>query len=168
MAPVAESDAELREWMVRTAEEHGTAVLHVAGDDSGAPFAFSAGVWRRFGKPEVVVIGLPRDVAHSVINTYARRVAAGERFVPGQLYEGFLKGLPVVVENVAHGHYPQFLGSAMLLYEGDDFPAIQLVVASPDGKFPWQEDAPAGFAAHQAVLTGSGVPESWTPGVTGP
>lgn len=153
---------------MRTADEHGAAVLHVAGDERGAPFAFSAGTWRRFGKPEVVVIGLPRDVAHGVVNNYVRRVAAGERFVPGRLYEGFLQGCPVVVERVAGTHYPAFLGSALLLYEGVDFPAIQLVVSSPDGKFPWQEDAPGGFAAYQPVLTASGQPESWRAGVTGP
>jgi hypothetical protein len=45
---------------------------------------------------------------------------------------------------------------------------VQLIVATPQGAWPWQADAPAGFADWQPVLTISGNPESWTPGVDGP
>ncbi len=81
---VVDTDESLRKWMVNTAEQHGAAVMHVAGDDSGPAYAFSVGAWRRFGKPEVVVIGLPQEVAHSVVNTYVQRAGQGERFQPGQ------------------------------------------------------------------------------------
>jgi len=74
----------------------------------------------------------------------------------------------VVAERVARGHYPEFLGSALLLYPNGDFPAVQLIVGTPDGDWPWQASAPAGFARWQPVLTESGAPESWTPGVDGP
>jgi hypothetical protein len=169
MSPVADTDERLRRWLVNTAEQHGAAVMHVAGDDRGAPYAFSVGAWRRFGKPEVVVIGLPQEVAHAVVNTYVQRVGGGERFVPGQLYEGFLQDCPVTFEKVAKRHYAEFLGSAVLVYGGDDFPAVQLIASSPDeARFPWQPDAPQGFAEYQPVLTESGSPESWTPGVDGP
>lgn len=166
---VVDTDEALRKWMVNTAEQHGAAVMHVAGDDNGPAYAFSVGSWRRFGKPEVVVIGLPQEVAHSVVNTYVQRVGQGERLQPGQLYEGFLQGCPVTFEKVALQHYPEYLGSAFLVYNGPDFPAVQLIVSSPDGaKFPWQPDAPGGFREYQPVLTDSGLPESWTPGVNGP
>ncbi|WP_277675745.1 DUF4262 domain-containing protein [Saccharopolyspora rectivirgula] len=169
MAAVAEMDENLRKWLVDTADEHGAAVLHVPGDDQRAPFAFSVGAWRRFGKAEVVVLGLPQEVAHTVVNTYVQRVGAGEKFVPGQLYDRFLRDLPVTFEKVAKQHYPEYFGSAFLVYGGDDFPAVQLIVPSPDeGKFPWEQDAPEGFATYQPVLTESGAPESWTPGIDGP
>lgn len=165
---MADTDEELRKWLVDTAEEHGAAVVHVPGDEHGAPYAFSVGVWRRFGRPEVVAVGLPEDVAHTVINTYVQRAAGRERFVAGRLYEGFLEGCPVAVEKVAKPHYPEFLGSAFVVYGGDDFPAVQLIAPTPEGAFPWHEHAPEGFAQYQPVLTGSGFPESWTPGVDGP
>ncbi|TDD53442.1 DUF4262 domain-containing protein [Saccharopolyspora elongata] len=166
---VVDTDEALRKWMVNTADKHGAAVMHVAGDDSGAAYAFSVGAWRRFGKPEVVVIGLPKEVAHAVVNTYVQRVGGGERFQPGQLYDGFLQGCPVTFEKVALQHYPEYLGSAFLVYNGPDFPAVQLIASSPDdGKFPWQPDAPGGFREYQPVLTDSGLPESWTPGTDGP
>ncbi len=168
MVSVADTDENLRKWLVDTAERHGAAVMQVAGDDEGAPYAFSVGAWRRFGKPEVVVIGLASEVSHAVINTYVRRVGRGERFVPGRLYEGFVAECPVTFERVARQHYPEFLGSALLVYGDEGFPALQLVLSLPGGVFPWQEDAPDGFAEYQPVLTASGSPENWTPGYDGP
>ncbi len=168
MSAVVDTDERLRKWLVNTAEEHGAAVLHVAGDETGAPYAFSVGAWRRFGKPEVVVIGLPRDVAHTVVNTYVRRASSGERFAPGRLYDGFLDGCPVTVEKIAKQYYPEFLGSAFAVYRDGDFPAFQLIASTPEGYFPWHDDAPRGFAEYQRVLTVSGNPESWAPGRDGP
>ena len=43
-----------------------------------------------------------------------------------------------------------------------------LGIQGPQGQWPWQPDAPQGFHDHQIILTESGLPESWTPGVTGP
>lgn len=168
MTLVTDRDEQLRRWLVHTAEQHGAAVMHVDGDEHNAAYAFSVGAWRRYGKPEAVVIGLPKDVAHSVVNTYIRRVGAGERFVPGQLYEGFLHDCPITVEKVSRRHYAEFFGSAFLVYGGDDFPALQLIVSTPDSAFPWSRDAPAGFAEYQPILTASGLPESWMPGRDGP
>lgn len=169
MVGLSEDDENLRRWLLGTADEHGAAVLHIEGDGDNAPFAFSVGVWRRFARPELVVIGLPREVAQAVINTYVQRVRDGERFEPGVLYRGFLGECPVTVERVAGRYYPEYFGSAFLVYGGDDFPALQMVVSLPEVHvFPWQPDAPEGFADYQPVLTGSGRPESWAPGRDGP
>ncbi|MQA09570.1 MAG: DUF4262 domain-containing protein [Pseudonocardiaceae bacterium] len=165
---ITEEDAQLRQWLLNEAEERGNAVVQVPQDEYGAPYCFSVGAWRRFGVPEAVVVGLPEDMGPVLVNAYVARARSGERFRPGRLYDDFFDGVPVAVERVAKGHYPQFLGSAFLLYRTGDFPAVQLITPTPDGAWPWQQQAPDGFAAWQPVLTESGVPESWTPGVDGP
>jgi hypothetical protein len=158
----------LRQRLLDEAERHGNAIVEVAEDEHGAPYVFSVGAWRRFGVPEAVVVGLPDGMGRVLVNAYVRRASAGERFMLGRPYPDFFEGTPVVLERVAQGHYPEFLGSALLLYPNGDFPAVQLIVATPAGAWPWQPDAPAGFADWQPVLTASGHPESWTPGVDGP
>lgn len=158
----------LRDWLLREAEEHGNAVVEVAGDDDGAGYVFSVGAWRRFGVPEAVVVGLPEGMGRVLVNAYVKRAAAGERFVLGREYRDFFDNAQVVLERVARGHYLEFFGSAFLLYPNGDFPAVQLVVATPGGHWPWQVGAPAGFELWQPVLTQSGRPETWTPGVDGP
>lgn len=165
---VTAEDNNLREWLLRTADEDGHAVVEIAGDENGAPYAFSVGAWRRFGAPEAVVIGLPVDMARPLIDLYVHRAASGERFFPGLPYLDFFEGVPVVVERIHRAYYPEYLGSAFLLYPSGEFAALQLIVATPRGHWPWSPDAPAGFARWQPVLTDSGRPESWRPGIDGP
>lgn len=161
-------DRELRDWLVAQAEEFGTAIVEVAGDADGAPYTFTVGAWQELGVDEAVVIGLPEGLGRMLLDTYVQRAARGEEFVPGRIYDDFFDGAPVTLETVAKGHYLEFFGSAFLVYRTGDFPAVQLIVATPDGAWPWQASAPAGFDIWQPVLTESGAPESWTPGVDGP
>lgn len=159
---------ELRDWLIAEADANGSAVVEVAGDEHSGPFTFSVGAWRRFGVPEAVVIGLPEGMGEVLVNAYVRRAAAGERFVTGVRYKDFFDGVPVVLERVDKGYYFEYLGSAFLMYPNGDFPAVQLIVPTPDVIWPWQPHAPEGFAQWQPILTESGRPESWTPGINGP
>lgn len=162
------ADEQLRDHLLAQAEERGNAVVRVPQDANGAGYAFSVGAWRRFGIAEAVVIGLPDEMGTVLVDAYVSRAAAGLRFRPGRLYEEFFSGVPVTVERVAREYYPEYFGSAFLLYPNGDFPAWQLIVPTPQGHWPWSPGAPAGFAAWQPVLTRSGRPESWVPGEDGP
>lgn len=161
-------DEQFRRWLLDQAEQHGNAVIQVAGGPDYAPYAFTVGAWRRFGVAEAVVVGLPEDMSQVLLNAYVSRAREGERFLAGTVYHGFFEGVPVVFEQVAKGWYPEYLGSAFLLYAKGDFAALQIIVPTPQGNWPWDRDAPPGFGAWQRVLTESGRPESWTPGVDGP
>jgi len=159
---------QLRDWLIAESDAHGNAIIEVAGDEMSGPFTFSVGAWRRFGVPEAVVIGLPEGMGEVLVNAYVRRAAAGERFVTGVRYKDFFEGVPVVLERVDKGYYFEFFGSAFLMYPKGDFPAVQLIVPTPEVVWPWHPHAPEGFARWQPILTESGRPESWTPGVNGP
>lgn len=161
-------DRRLRDYLLAEANAHGAAFVEVAGDEDGAPYTFSVGAWRRYGVPEAVTIGLPEGVGHMLIDTYIRRASHGEAFRPGQVWDDLLEGVLVTVEWVNRGHYFEFFGSAFLVYPDGDFDAIQLITATPQDFWPWEADAPPGFDIWQPVLTESGLPESWTPGVNGP
>lgn len=161
-------DLNLRNWLLTQAEQHGHAVVTVPEDGEGAGYSFSVGAWRRFGVAEAVVIGLPPEHAQVLIRAYVDRARRGERFVPGRLYHDFFEGVPVTFERVFKGFYPEFFGSAFLLYGKGDFAAVQIILPTADGRFPWHHDAPMGFGDWQLLLTESGRPESWEPGVTGP
>lgn len=165
---LTDQDMNLRAWLLEQADLHGHATICVPEDGEGAPYSFSVGAWRRFGVAEAVVVGLPAEAATVLIRMYVNRARNGELFQPGKLYGDFFKGVPVTFERVFKGFYPEFFGSAFLLYSKGDFAAVQIIVPTPQGQWPWQRTAPAGFADWQLVLTESGNPESWTPGVDGP
>ena len=55
--------------------KYGCSVMHVFDAEGELPpFAYSIGIQQEAGAPEVVVIGLKRPMAHSVINEYNQRV----------------------------------------------------------------------------------------------
>jgi len=167
-APLNPDEQRFRDWVLREVETAGTVVIDVPPDGHGAGYTFSVGAWRRFGVSEAVVLGLPEGMGNTLVHMYLERARAGERFLPGQVYDNFFEGVPVTVERVAKGHYLEYFGSAFVLYRKGDFPALQLIVPTPEGHWPWSADAPPGFQDWQHVLTESGLPESWRPGVNGP
>ncbi|QWF84210.1 DUF4262 domain-containing protein [Amycolatopsis sp. CA-230715] len=165
---LAPEEEELLEWIVQQGQQRGNAVIAVPDDEEGAGYAFTACAWALHGVPEAVVVGLPAEIGPVLLDAYVDRAAAGEQFEYGKLYTDFFDGVPVTFEKVAKGHYLEYFGSAFLVYPDGDFPAVQLIVPTPDGSWPWQDSAPEGFGEWQLVLTESGEPESWTPGVDGP
>jgi hypothetical protein len=167
-APLNPDEQRFRDWILREVETTGSVVIDVPPDAQGAGYSFSVGAWRRYGIAEAVVIGLPEGMGNTLIHLYLERAKSGERFLPGQVYDNFFDGVPVTVERVAKGHYLEYFGSAFVLYRKGDFPAMQLIVPTPEGHWPWSADAPPGFEDWQHVLTESGRPESWLPGLNGP
>src|SRR5579883_147785 len=121
-------DWKLRQWLLDQADERGSAVVQIAGDEDGAPYAFTVGAWRRFGVAEAVVIGLPAQMSDMLLRAYVDRCRVGERFAPGTGYDGFFDRVPVAFERVAKGWYTEFFGTAFLLYDKGDFPAVQIIV----------------------------------------
>lgn len=167
-AELSPEDRRLRDHLIAEADAHGTAYVEVAGDADGAPYTFSVGAWQRFSVPEAVTIGLPEGAGRVLIDAYIQRARRGETFRPGQVWDDLLEGVLVTVERVNKGHYFEFFGSAFLVHPDGDFEAIQLITATPQDDWPWEPSAPPGFDLWQPILTESGLPESWTPGVDGP
>lgn len=159
---------QLRDQFIAQSNAHGAAVVDVAGDESGPPYTFTVGAWRRFHVPEAVTIGLPPGAGEILVRNYVRRAGHGERFPVGSVWDDLLEGVLVTVENVSKGHYFTFFGSVFLLHPDGDFDAIQLITATNDDAWPWEPDAPEGFDRWQPILTESHAPEGWTPGVDGP
>jgi hypothetical protein len=101
----------------------------------------------------VVVIGLKREMAHFVVNEYNHRVRAGERFLPGQRYAGFLEGFDVQFEVVAKKHFRNYFGWGRWLYKGDHFEVLQIVYPTTTGVWPWDDAADDWFRARQPRLS---------------
>jgi len=158
---LAAAEQELLDWIIDQGQQRGNAVINVPPDGQGAGYCFTACAWALHEVPEAVVIGLPGEIGSVLLDAYVDRAAAGEKFEHGRPYEDFFDGVPVLFEQVAKGHYLEFFGSAFLVYPDGDFPAVQIIVPTADGLWPWSPDAPEGFAQWQPVLTESGDPESW-------
>ncbi|HXU87235.1 MAG TPA: DUF4262 domain-containing protein [Methylomirabilota bacterium] len=134
-------------------EQYGCHVIHVLEDEEGPPFSYSVGVQKTSGAPEVMVIGLKQPIAHFVVNEYNTRVRAGERFLPGSRYDGFLEGFRVQFEVVAAEHFDEYLGWDKWLYGGKNFEALQIIYPTTDGIWPWESGASDWFRQRQPILS---------------
>ena len=149
---MSSTDATTREHITK----FGCSVIHVQEEGELPPFTYSVGITEQTGEPEVVVIGLKRELAHFVVNEYNRRVRAGERFAAGQLYSGFIEGFDVLAEEVPLEAYDEYFGQNLKLYGGASFRVLQLIYPTTTGIWPWSHEASEYFRTRQPVLARSG------------
>lgn len=133
-------------------EEYGCHVIHVLAEGDLPPFSYSVGIERTTGHPEIIIIGLRRELAQFMINEYCARVRAGEGFQGGQRAQGFLDGFDCEFRNVSPSYYGEYVGWNIWLYKGPKFRLFQLVYPSTEGAWPWDGDINAAFRTWQPVL----------------
>ncbi len=138
--------------LVSEIEEVGWHVIMIPEDDEGPSFAYSIGLFRTFGHPEIIIFGLDLDLMHRLINLIGEDVRQGRRFADGQAASGILEGYDVRFLNVARRHYPEHFGYAHWYYKGDDFPALQCLWPDKHGRFPTDSDCPEPLRARQRLL----------------
>jgi len=76
-------------------EKFGCHILHVMEEDEYPRFTYSIGIEKTTNKPDLIITGLKREIAHWMINEYQRRVNEGEAFEPTKYYDDFLEGFQV-------------------------------------------------------------------------
>ena len=139
-------------------EQHDIHVLKVYGDDEWPEFAYSVGLYHHFQLPEVIILGLRSELAHSLLNNLAARARSGERFKVGDTLQGLLEGFDVQLRPVPVPHIKPHFGWARWFYEGKPFPVAQLVYPTTSGVWPWDSEASAAFKLHQPLLETAEVP----------
>ena len=139
---------------------HGWIVMKIEEDASGPGFAYSIGLYGAFGHPEVIIVGLPTDVAHQLINDLGRAVRdEGRRFAAGAVSDEFLEGYAVTFRAVPEYQYAAYLGHGCRVYEQQPFPVLQMIYPDRDGRWPWQDGVTESFRANQPVLADEPLPD---------
>ena len=152
MRPLTDELTPEERKMLTDVQEHGVHVLHVMEDDEGPGYSFSIGLHHQFGQPEVIVFGLPDDVAHELLNLVADEASEGRRFVAGSEHRDLLASYPVRFLAVPEHMHATFLGSALWAYDGEPFEVVQLVWPDKHGRWPWDAGVRSGFRELQPLL----------------
>ncbi len=135
----------LEDSALQNIEQFGYHILHVAENYDHPDYSYSIGIERTIGQPELVVTGLGKDPAISIINAYYARAKGGELFLPNHHYSGFMEGLEVMLMTVDRINYPEYFGWGLWLYKEDSFRVLQLVYPSTSGTWPWDPNPPRGY-----------------------
>jgi hypothetical protein len=134
-------------------EKYGLHVISVMEDDEHAPFSYSIGIEQSLGMPELIIIGLKSDVAHSAINECYRQMKEGGTIVPGTRVAGLLGGgFECLVGAASPGQVAEYMHWAKWLYKDRPFRACQIIWPSTTGVFPWEPGASDWFIARQPLL----------------
>jgi hypothetical protein len=64
---ITESKSQLQENI----DLHGLQVQHVLEDEIGPAFSYSVGLFKSYGHPEIIMVGLKQQLAHTLINNMA-------------------------------------------------------------------------------------------------
>ncbi len=146
--------------MLADIDRFGWAVLRVS-NDKGPDFAYSVGMHRTLGHPEILIFGLPLDIMHRLINDVGARVRAGAKYTAGQCADEFLEGYEVTFRAIPGFQYDGHLGWANWLYGGNDFPALQMIYPDRDHRWPWDDSVADAFRDTQPVLADIAIP-TWS------
>lgn len=113
-------------------------VFLIPEDEEGPAFAFTLGLYRSFQHPEVLIMGLPLEAMHPILNGIGEQVGAGCQFSEGTLAPNILEGYNCTFRTIDRGNYAEVLGAAIESYRGKEFPALQCFWPDREGHFPWQ------------------------------
>lgn len=132
--------------------KHGWHVMRVLDESERPGWAYSIGLYRNFGHPEILVFGLDPDLMHSIINSIGDDIRCGKGFEIGQNYPELIEAYSCTFKAVHPVWYDSFLGFATWFYSGNDFPVLQCFWPDFDSNFPWETDFNEEFASDQPLL----------------
>ena len=121
-------------------------VAALVADDTGCDWAYSVGLDRCHGHPELLIVGLDAPIAGAVIEVLGKEIADGRRLTEGVPVR-LLGGLELQVRGVdalwlERGEWFD-LGREVMAHWGERWPAtFQLVWADASGAFPQRPGDP--------------------------
>jgi hypothetical protein len=143
-------------------EKFGWGVQLVNTNDEH-PWAYTIGVYQTLNLPELMISGVELSVAHAALNQLVRSGRDGSPISPGHIYKGVLPGgVSVRVFEVDAQWYDDYFGRAIDIYEGPNFPMLQVLWSDTQGHFPWDTGFDPACEGLQAFLFH---PEAWERGM---
>jgi Domain of unknown function (DUF4262) len=130
------TDEEIRAKRFRDIETHGWSITYVEADQSNAAFAYTIGLTRFHGHPELLVSGLDQNLTVDMLNSIGHEVRRGTRFTAGDLVlgQGDNRYQFAWVDDRSE------LVDAQQTYasEAGFVPALQIIYSDERGHWPWE------------------------------
>jgi Domain of unknown function (DUF4262) len=123
--------------VLKRREEFGWFVDVIAEDANDPEFAYSFGLYKEFGHPEIIIFGLSGETMLRLINDIGSRVRNGAKYYAGGRTADLLEGYDCAFRPVYPLHYRKTCTWTAWFYRDDTFPAIQLFWPDKENRFPW-------------------------------
>jgi hypothetical protein len=133
-------------------EKYGLHILHIMADDEHPPFSYSVGLFKTYGHPEIIIIGLRQELAHIIINNIAEDIKNGSVFEPFSRSPDILDNYSCLFIPVDKSNYREYVGHDLWFYNGENFPLLQCIYPTTKGVYPWEEAWPENIKNLQPIL----------------
>jgi len=136
-------------------KDHGWHVTQVRNteEQEGPTFSYSTGIYRNFGKPELIVFGLSNEMEKWVINEYGNEIQSGKReFYTNSFYDGFLEDFDVCMIDANENARKEYACWADWYYDRKPFPIFQCIYPTTSGVWPWDDGASETFKESQPLF----------------
>ncbi len=150
---MTESDKKDLDRINANIERSGCHIIQVLESEEHPTFSYTIGFYERFNHPEVIIIGLKGELSGVLLNNMAYEIERGRTFVNGEYHEGILDDFLCYFGDVPKSEYKDYVGWAMWFYKYSDFPLMQCVPPTVEGKFPWDKDFPEDAEFYFEVIT---------------
>jgi hypothetical protein len=138
--------------LVDDVEKYGCHVTRVREEGGFPGWSYTVGITDALGCPELIVIGLKGEVAHSLLNDCAGRLQRGARFQDGSRANGLLSNVDCEFRAIEKRWIKQTMGHGFWFYGGDEFAVLQCVYPDINNHFPWDAGFDGMWRSRQPLL----------------
>jgi len=133
-------------------EKYGCYIAMIESDHLPS-FAYSIGLYEKFGHPDIICFGLHINMMGNLINEVTAMIKQGSKIQTDVSYPDFLENVDVKFIPVSKSFYGDYFGYGIRYYDdSDDFSALQLVWPDKENNFPWEEDFNTDWKFKQPLL----------------
>lgn len=119
-------------------EQFGHEVMQVAEGGGGSGWSYTVGLFDTSGVPEVIVVGLPNETAHFLLNEAARRLRDGVDLTIGR-HSDLIDKVECEFRAVDRKWVEHLMGRALWYYDSFEFPVLQAIYPDLENRFPGEE-----------------------------
>lgn len=130
----------------------GFAVVTVPEKGDTPDYAYSVGLFRTYGHPEIIVLGLPPATLEEIVETLAESVGEGHQFTDSSRSADVLEGYDVLFRSVSSRSLAKYFSAAIEYYGESLFPAVQCIWPDRAGRYPGEPRTRPGFSKVQPIL----------------
>jgi hypothetical protein len=148
----AAHNAETEAQIISDVAKYGFHVGVISGDGYSPTFAYTIGLYKTYGYPELICFGLNPDLMHSMF--WAGKELFDKQPNPDLSigYPDFIGDFDVRLLPVDKARYADYLGYAGWFYESWEFPVLQIVWPDKQALYPWEEAFNPNWKAGQPLL----------------
>jgi hypothetical protein len=148
----AAHDAAAENKIISDVEKYGFHVAIVPGDGYSPNFAYTIGLYKTYGYPELICFGLNQDLLHSVLWSGKELLDKQPMLDQSLGYPDFLGDYDVRFLTVDKAWYKYYFGYGIWFNQSWKFPALQIVWPDKQALFPWEEGFNPAWKAGQPLL----------------